>query len=1617
MGADAAAQEEFGPYLVFERLGVGGMATVHRALERGIEGFERVVALKRLLPHLAADASFIKAFVREAKLAAFLNHANIVQLFELGRVGSAYFISMEYIDGRDIRRILRHARRVCGPPPIHVTVGLLLQLCDALDYAHHKVDDAGHPLGLVHRDVSPSNVLVTTHGQVKVIDFGIAKAQSAQLLTQTGRVKGKLAYMAPEALAGKELDARSDLFAAGVIAHELLTARPLFATKNEYQTLMKLQRGDVQPPSTFNQSCPPALDAIVLKALARDPDDRFASASDLRDALHAMRKQHHLQTTERDIVTWLDWAFSLEMPSSGFTANHELDPASGLIDVQARNRAARPKRTEDDELVDIAWGDGNDQGNGQPVLLDDVPDVSDKLVPSASALGADVRLDLDDLADDMPTPVPSYSNRHEVDTAVSRTPAPRPTRRPQPLTPPFPTRSEAAGSAGVPVPVAAAGDRSQAVSSGVPAAPASVAASAAVVGGSVRVMMPPRVRTITSAQRAAASPTPAPPPAVGSTEIPRDGLPTGAAPREPVATRSVAAAVSPAGGAPEPWAPRGLPSASTPPRDRLVLDAAPGTRPTRLDTATTESAPPFPSSEFDSQPDPGSTDRTPAFQLDEAAASDTLRSLPADSPIEPFVRFHSPTPVPASGVPAPMPRAESAATRGVPPAADQFSDADADTVYVGPARPPNARAAAALLGRPTGAHVAGAPAKSSALTPTRSHPPSAAGMATLPGRPARPSPTREQSVAKLPAMPRESSAGLQSGPYISPAGAQSRSAKPATGTHGIPGGRPGQPPDPQSGPYGVPGGPGQGAGPYSGAQGTPSGRRGQQRPDDRSGRHAVPTQRQAEAATDGSPNAPHGHLRDQPSGPYPRPSGLLGQPANPQAGAYAAPNAPHNQLRDQQSGPHPLPGGPHRQPANPQAGAYAAPNTPHGHLRDRQSGAHPLPGGPHSQPANPQAGAYAAPNTPHNQLRDQQSGAYPLPGGPHRQPANPQAGAYAAPNTPQGHLRDQQSGAYPLPGGPHSQPANPQAGAYAAPNTPHNHLHDQHSGAYPLPGGPHSQPANPQAGAYAAPNSQPANPQAGAYAAPNTPHNHLRDQHSGAYPLPGGPHGPYALPTTPHGQTPHPQASAYLRDGQSGPAPLPGGSPGGQTTSPQSGVYGFPVPPQGSTVHPPTANYGVAPHSIDPQSQSAGPYTPHGPQVAPSGPLDQSVVSNLPNAPVAPHDAAILRARRRKLRIALLAAAAIVAAAAAAAAVVALSAAPTARSEPRDPAPSPAPPARGKTAATLKFVLVPADAAIIIEGKPVSAGSPSDIEIEPGVHQIEIHRDGYKGWLTSIDLAVGETRPIHVALEPLAAPSDDATLTLSSTPPGLEIVIDGASIAPRTPARLPLKIGPHTVVLRMNGVDVWRTALEARSSAVYDYSPTVAGAAPRPATTAPSAPQPADPARPTEDTLPSPAGTPPSSPSGTPPSSPPGSPPSSPSGTPPSSPPGTPRASPSGTPRASPSGTPRASPSGTPVSLPSGTPPGNSSPDPDPAAPAPAPTLSRRTTPTAPVPSPRLRAPTPRSAAPARPATAEDSPPPAKPAPAVPHPAPTPDAAPSPSAPPRAPAPSIPSPAPSTATP
>jgi eukaryotic-like serine/threonine-protein kinase len=192
---DPKETEHFGPYQVYERLGIGGMATVHKAKKRGPEGFEQSVALKRMLAHLAEDQTFVESFVREAKVASLLVHPNIAQVYDFGRIRGIYYIAMELVSGFDVRKLLRYASRSNEAIPLGVVMSILGELCDALDHAHNFVDEQGQRLDIVHRDISPSNLIVATTGHLKVIDFGIAKASSRQLHTESGKVKGKLGDM------------------------------------------------------------------------------------------------------------------------------------------------------------------------------------------------------------------------------------------------------------------------------------------------------------------------------------------------------------------------------------------------------------------------------------------------------------------------------------------------------------------------------------------------------------------------------------------------------------------------------------------------------------------------------------------------------------------------------------------------------------------------------------------------------------------------------------------------------------------------------------------------------------------------------------------------------------------------------------------------------------------------------------------------------------------------------------------------------------------------------------------------------------------------------------------------------------------------------------------------------------------------------------------------------------------------------------------------------------------------------------------------------------------------------------------------------------------------------
>ena len=307
MGAEAPA-EQVGPYLVYELLGAGGMATVHRAEREGIEGFRRPVALKRLLPHLIDDADIVAAFVREAQLAAKLHHANIAQTFDLGRVDDTYFIAMEYVPGPTLTQVMRHCEDV-GAMPMPIVLAILIQICDALDHAHNLADEHGRPLGIVHRDVSPANIIISNTGMAKLIDFGIAKVMTGEHRTQAGLIKGKFAYLAPEYIGGK-LDHRADLFAVGIVGWELLTGKPLFHTSNDFDTIQRVREMPIQPPSRWNTQVTRDLDDIIQTALQRDPALRWQSAAAMRAALANTMRELDILVGPKEVFDWVEWAFS-----------------------------------------------------------------------------------------------------------------------------------------------------------------------------------------------------------------------------------------------------------------------------------------------------------------------------------------------------------------------------------------------------------------------------------------------------------------------------------------------------------------------------------------------------------------------------------------------------------------------------------------------------------------------------------------------------------------------------------------------------------------------------------------------------------------------------------------------------------------------------------------------------------------------------------------------------------------------------------------------------------------------------------------------------------------------------------------------------------------------------------------------------------------------------------------------------------------------------------------------------------------------------------------------------------------------------------------------------------
>ncbi len=272
------------------------MAEVHKARMMGMEGFQKTVAIKRILSHLTENDEFVTMFIDEAKLAAQLNHNNIIHIYDLGKIDRSYYIAMEYIEGRDLRSLLKDCRDRSIVLPIPLSLHVTTLLAGALDYAHRKRDFDNRALGLVHRDVSPQNVLISGEGDIKLCDFGIAKAASKASHTRAGALKGKLQYMSPEQAWGKSIDHRSDIFSLGLVLYEMLTGNKLFSGDSELSILEQVRNPEIKPPSEINPDIPADVDKTVMQALEPDREKRYQSARDFQRDLEKVIKKHEWAT-------------------------------------------------------------------------------------------------------------------------------------------------------------------------------------------------------------------------------------------------------------------------------------------------------------------------------------------------------------------------------------------------------------------------------------------------------------------------------------------------------------------------------------------------------------------------------------------------------------------------------------------------------------------------------------------------------------------------------------------------------------------------------------------------------------------------------------------------------------------------------------------------------------------------------------------------------------------------------------------------------------------------------------------------------------------------------------------------------------------------------------------------------------------------------------------------------------------------------------------------------------------------------------------------------------------------------------------------------------------------
>ena len=464
----------FGPYQLIKRIAYGGMAEIHLAKATGIRGFERLLALKVIHPKYSEDQEFIDMLIDEAKIAVQLNHANICRIFDLKKEDSTYYIAMEFIDGKDLYQLLVRCAELDIQIPIDVAIFIAMEMSAGLNYAHAQKDNYGRPLNVVHRDISPQNILLSYDGEVKVVDFGIAKASQRSKETESGVIKGKFFYMSPEQAWGHPIDGRTDIFSTGICLYEMITGEMLYTEDKALVLLDKVRRAEIPDMKARRPDVPDELVRIALKALARDRDKRYALAEDMQRSLTAFLYTRWPDFSRRRLVDFMrevfgDQRFVLPLPVQTDAEDFDISSGNSVIFDLKRMKlalgagAARPA-VEDQSMPDLGddfddddrtmagafqvgslSGDEDERTMAEPVWAGRAPPGMSRPAPAdegddeTAVIGSDAVRIANALGDDgdPPTAVFQKGDFREPDlpptmeqAAVPPAPPPRPPARP-----------------------------------------------------------------------------------------------------------------------------------------------------------------------------------------------------------------------------------------------------------------------------------------------------------------------------------------------------------------------------------------------------------------------------------------------------------------------------------------------------------------------------------------------------------------------------------------------------------------------------------------------------------------------------------------------------------------------------------------------------------------------------------------------------------------------------------------------------------------------------------------------------------------------------------------------------------------------------------------------------------------------------------------------------------------------------------------------------------------------------------------------------------------------------------------------------------------------------------